>query len=776
MTTATPPANRIQGEQIRVRGLVQGVGFRPTVWRLATELNLTGWVRNDGGGVLLEVWGAENARDRLIERLRAEAPPLSRIESIERHACSGRAPADFQIIASVAGAVSTGVVPDAAVCADCLAELRDPADRRYRYPFINCTHCGPRFSIVRAVPYDRANTSMAAFQMCPACQAEYDDPADRRYHAQPNACPACGPRVWLEAADGEPIAAEDPIGRASRWLAEGRIIAIKGIGGFHLACDAANGAAVERLRQRKHRYAKPFALIARDLTVIERYARVSDQECAALSDPAAPIVLLDATPSDLPLAVIAPRQSRLGFMLPYSPLHHLLLEHWNQPLIMTSGNRSDEPQCIANGEARERLSDIADAFLMHDRDIVNRLDDSVTQLAAGQMRRLRLGRGYAPAMLPLPAGIQGQNEIQAMGAELKSTVCWLKGERAILSQHLGDLENAAVLADYRRTVGLYRQLFGLAPRTIAVDRHPDYLATQLGLGEADQQNLTGIALHHHHAHIAACIAENGWPNDAPPVLGIALDGLGLGDGGELWGGEFLLCDYRAWRRLAHFKPVPLLGGSAAMREPWRNTYAHLHTALGWQAVRRDYPDTEIVRFLSEKPLKNLDRMWARQLNSPLASSCGRLFDAVAAAVGICRETASHEGQAASELEAMAYAAETEQPGYRFALDDEATSWVLNWTPLWRELMDDLQRGTSGAVIAARFHLGLAEALATVAEQLCRVHPVDTCALSGGVFQNRLLLETTVRGLEQRGLNVLVPRLVPPNDGGIAFGQAVLASI
>jgi hydrogenase maturation protein HypF len=774
------------GERIRVRGLVQGVGFRPTVWRLARRLGLRGDVCNDGEGVLIRAWGAPRQIDAFCAALRAECPPLAHIDSLERGPLGDfpaaiQAGGGFHILASAAGFVGTGVVPDAATCPACAAEVADPADRRYRYPFTNCTHCGPRLSIVRAIPYDRANTSMAAFPMCPACAAEYADPADRRFHAQPNACPACGPCVWLQdgaggAIDPADLGAQDPIKAASRLLAQGRILAVKGIGGFHLACDACNAAAVAELRRRKRRYAKPFALMARDLAVILRYCALDAGEATLLSSPAAPVVLLDATGPECVAPAVAPGQATLGFMLPYSPLHILLLAGWARPLVMTSGNLSDEPQCTDNRDAGQRLAGLADAYLLHDREIVNRVDDSVVRVMDGAPRLLRRARGYAPAPVALPTGFADAPPTLALGGELKSTVCLLKGGQATLSQHLGDLEDATTALDYERSIGLYLDLFQHAPRLLAVDRHPGYRSAQLGRDWAARDGLELTEVQHHHAHIAAVLADNAWPLDGGPVLGLALDGLGYGDDGTVWGGELLLADYRRCRRLGWLKPVPLPGGVKAMTEPWRNAYAQLSVHLGWSAVLAGWPDLDLTRYLGAKPLVVLDTMMARGFNSPRSSSCGRLFDAVAAAVGICREQTVYEGQAAIELEAAARPyLEACGPGYPFALADGDGGLFLDPAPLWRALLADLALGEAAGAMAARFHLGLAGALAAAAAALAGRQGVAVCALSGGVFQNRTLFESLSVRLRASGLTVLAHRQVPANDGGISLGQAVVAA-
>ncbi len=764
----------MNAQRIRVRGIVQGVGLRPTVWRLAREGGLRGEVWNDAEGVLIHAWGEAPALDNFVERLQREAPPLARIDGVERAALDGLAPPeDFRILLSRDGEARTGVAADAATCPACLAEVLDPDNRRYRYPFTNCTHCGPRLSIIRTIPYDRAHTSMAAFPMCPACQAEYDDPADRRFHAQPNACPVCGPKAWLEDADGAaiaPAAGEDAIGATARLIREGRIVAIKGIGGFHLACDAGNAEAVARLRRNKQRYHKAFALMARDMDMVGRYAEVGDEEAKLLQETAAPIVILQAAGERLAEG-IAPKQDSLGFMLPYTPLHHLLLQELERPIVLTSGNRSDEPQCTGNDEAKERLSGIAEAFLLHDREIVNRLDDSVLRLADGAPRLLRRARGYAPQPIPLAADLADERAILALGGELKNSFCLLRGGEAILSQHMGDLEEAATWRDYLHNLELYRRLYDFRPELLVVDRHPNYLSTQLGRRLAAEGGIELVEVQHHHAHIAASMAEHGVPRNAQ-VLGVALDGLGMGEGGELWGGEFLLAGYAGYRRLGGFQPVAMPGGAQAMREPWRNTLAHLLALPDGEQLMQHHRDLDIFRFLQQQPLATLQAMIRKGLNSPPASSAGRLFDAVAAALGICRDQAGFEGQAAIELEAVAsphFAAEAGN-GYDFDWCDGR----LQWEALWTQLLEDLQRGTATGVIAARFHHGLIGAVGTTATELAREQGVDTVALSGGVLQNRLLLEGLGNLLRERGLQVLSPLAIPANDGGLSLGQAVVA--
>lgn len=769
-------AAAIQGEQMRVTGTVQGVGFRPLVWRLAHEQGIVGRVWNDAQGVVIHAWGHRASLDALVQNILVQQPPLAVIQTIHRNALDEEVqiPKGFTIVSSKGGVVTTGVTPDAATCSDCLAEVTDPGNRRYRYPFTNCTHCGPRLSIIKTIPYDRANTSMAEFPMCEYCQAEYDDPANRRFHAQPNACGECGPNVWLEDKDGQRLALEpgmDAIETAARLLRQGHILAIKGIGGIHLACDAGNETAVTALRRRKRRYHKAFALMARDIAMVEQYVRVDEVAAAALKSTAAPIVVLPKANARL-VDDLAPGQNTLGFMLPYTPLHHLLMASQQRPIVLTSGNLSDEPQCIDNQTARQRLHGIADFFLLHDREIVTRLDDSVVHIVDEQHRMLRRARGYAPMPMMLPPGCHSPLRILAMGGELKSTFCMLSGGKAILSQHLGDLESADTYREYQDMIRHYQDLYNFTPDLIVVDKHPEYLSSKLGRQLSTERQLPLIEVQHHHAHIAACMAEESMALDADPVLGIVLDGLGYGEDGSFWGGEFLLADYGGFQRLASFQPVPMPGGSKAMAEPWRNTIACLTTVLDWDQVQQRYADLELIRFLRKKPLHNLQIMMDRHINSPLASSAGRLFDAVAAATGICREQASFEGQAAMELQA---AAEThihelaDAAVYRFEMQDRQ----LNWAPLWLGILDDLQRGIPPGIVAARFHVSLASAVATTAVELCKQHGIGKVALCGGVFQNRLLFELTKDKLIKHGVESLTSNNVPINDGGISFGQGTI---
>ena len=772
---------------IRIRGTVQGVGFRPTVWRIAHDLGLAGDVANDAEGVLIRILASAELANVFIERIRDEAPRLAHIEAIEMQPLSRGAHFDgFAIIGSTPGAARTDVAPDAATCPDCLAEIRDPNERRYRYPFTNCTNCGPRLTIVERIPYDRANTSMAHFVMCAACRGEYATPTDRRFHAQPIACSSCGPHVRLIDAGGLASSVEgaDAIHKAINLLAAGAILAIKGLGGYHLACDAANAVAVDRLRARKRRFGKAFALMARNLETIRRFARVGEQEAQALTSAAAPIVLLDAAGAEVLPQAIAPGLKQLGFMLPYTPLHHLILAAFDWPLVMTSGNMSDEPQCIADDDALQRLADIADYFLLHDRAIVSRIDDSLVQVVAGAPRVIRRARGIAPAPIILPPGFERAPAVLAMGGELKSAFCLSRSNHAILSAHQGDLENAATLEDFEKSLALFTHLFEHDPAAVCIDLHPEYLSSKTGRTLALARGLELIEVQHHHAHIAACLAENGVDLDAAPVLGIALDGLGLGDDGTPWGAEFLLADYSSFKRLACLKPVAMPGGTQAVREPWRNLYAHLDAAMGFEAFMAEFGDTRLASYLRTKPTATLATMIAKKINSPLASSCGRLFDAVAAAAGICPNAASYEGEAAMQLEALLYQDNSapcdDQVAYPFAVtaNQAAMPICLDPAPMWRRLCEDVRDGVSPTLVSARFHLGLACAVADLASTLAgdAAHRrFAAVALSGGCMQNRWLTEALVKRLQSAGLGVLLHARVPCNDGGLALGQAAIAS-
>ncbi len=770
----------LHGKTIHIEGTVQGVGFRPAVWRLAGENRLVGRVWNSGDGIVMQAWGEESSINRFLQQLRDNPPPLALIEQIRIEPLDGEPPEQFTIAGSVGGAITTAITADAASCPQCITEMMNPKNHRHHYPFTNCTHCGPRFSITRAVPYDRNNTSMAPFTMCSKCQEEYEDPSNRRFHAQPNCCGGCGPQLWLEERSGKKLSDGEnqlgPIQHTAKLIQEGNIVAIKGIGGFHLACDAGNEVVVARLRKRKKRGRKPFAVMARDCEMVSRHGAVSHAERELLESSVAPIVTLDQQSSNLAPS-ISPIRQGIGFMLPYTPLHHLLMNSLDSPIVLTSGNRANEPQCTTNEDAREQLNEIVDYWLLHNRGITNRVDDSVVRVAEGKPRTMRYGRGMAPGSIMLPYGFENSPQMVAMGGELKNSFVLLQNGHAVLSQFVGDLENSSTLREYRNNLQIYQKLFDHHPEAIVVDCHPEYIPTQIGKEWAEQQRIPLIEVQHHHAHIVSCMVEHQLPLDTPPLLGIALDGLGYGDDGEIWGGEFLLANYRDYQRVGNLSPVAMPGGSRAIREPWRNSYAHLAASIGWEKLEQQYPHLEVVQYLNGKPLNTMERMVASGVNSPLASSCGRLIDAVAATVGLCRESISFEGEAAIELESIATQPFSAQhgKGYPYQLLESDGRLIVDWAPMWRELLLDLERETAVETVAARFHHGLINSTAEMAELLCREHNVDTVALGGGVFQNQLLLEGVTDALERRGLTVLSAKKFPLNDQGISLGQGAVAA-
>jgi len=768
---ATLPPNRILA--LRVRGIVQGVGMRPFVWRLARDLGLRGRVWNDGDGVHIELGGPETAIARFMTALHSTPPPLARIDAVvEMPFPETPLPQGFEIAATGGGKAATLILPDVATCPACLAEVFDRSQRRYGHPFANCTHCGPRFSILKRLPYDRASTSMAAFPLCDHCQKEYEDPADRRFHAQPIACPRCGPRLWLCDSRGKVLGENDPVTAAAARLRAGGILAVKGIGGFHLVVDATDEQAIQRLRDRKRRLHKPLALMARDLEVIGRYRRICGAEAEALQGRAAPIVLLERPgPESLP-ASLAPQTHALGFMLPMSPLHHLLLAGFDTPLVFTSGNRSGRPQCTGNQEALENLGEVADVFLMHDREIVNRVDDSVLRLVGERTTPLRRGRGLAPAPVRLAGGFAEAPAVLALGGELKNTFCLLRGTEAILSQYIGDLEQPQAWQDWLVQLERLQALFQFEPRQLAVDMHPAYRSSAHGRALGRERGWPVRDVQHHHAHLASVLAEHGFQPDCPPVLGIVLDGLGAGPDGALWGGELLWGGFRRCRRIATLRPAPLPGGAMAMREPWRNLVARL-----WQEAPALLDDG---RF-RDKPVAVITRMLEQGVNCPKTSSAGRLFDAVAAFIGIAPERLTYEGQAAMALESLAWQADPACGAYDVrvpglaAVDGDGQVAVMDPAPLWPAIHADVGAGEDAPVIARRFHHGLADGWARLAREAAgRLH-CDTVAVSGGVLQNRLLGERLIASLEQAGLKVLYHRQVPANDGGLALGQACIAA-
>jgi hydrogenase maturation protein HypF len=746
--------------RILVRGTVQGVGFRPFVYRHSLALGLAGWISNAPEGVTIEAEGRPERIAALIRILREAPPPNATVVALEIRRIAVRGDDAFTIRASaLAGTRSTAVPPDLATCADCLRELFDPGDRRYRYPFLNCTQCGPRYSIIEDIPYDRARTAMRRFPMCPACRAEYEDPADRRFHAEPNACPACGPRLALWDGAGATRARDDEALRAAAAaLRHGQIVAVKGIGGFHLLVDARDDEAVRRLRQRKRRAAKPFAVMFPSLTAIREICAIAPAEAALLADPARPIVLLRRTGRPLAPSV-APGTPRLGAFLPYAPLYHLLLRELGFPVVATSGNLSDEPIVIDEREALARLAGIADLFLIHDRPIVRPIDDSVTQVVCGQQQILRRGRGYAPAPMALAGADAG---ILALGGHLKTTLALSRSGEVVMSQHIGDLESMAARAAHARAAADLTRLFGAAPRLVVRDLHPDYASSHT----AQTTGLPVIAVQHHLAHVAACMAEHAV---APPLLGVAWDGTGYGPDGTVWGGEFLRIDKNGWRRVAHLRRFRLPGGEAAVREPRRTALGLLFAAFGEKGLA--LCDLAPVAAFSARERAVLGAMLARAVNAPWCSSVGRLFDAFAALCGL-RQRTSYEGQAAAELEGAA----DRGPGdrcYEFAVRPAAADGVLivDWQPALEAALADLRGGMTAGAIAAALHRGLAAAIVAVARGIGE----RRVALTGGCFQNVRLTEAAVAALRKAGHEPLWHRRVPPNDGGLALGQAAWAA-
>jgi hydrogenase maturation protein HypF len=750
-------SSTVRRQRISIEGIVQGVGFRPFVFQLASRCQVAGWVRNDSRGVTIEAEAEPDALAAFLAALQPEAPPLAAITRLTASDMPPTGAAGFVILESRTDLSTRAQIPaDAAVCSDCLAELFDPTDRRYRYPFINCTNCGPRFTIVTGVPYDRPLTTMADFTMCPACLAEYHDPASRRFHAQPNACPECGPRLTLRAGSGYELAG-DPLAETARLLRNGAIVAVKALGGYQLAVDASNSRAVQELRRRKQRDEKPFAVMASELAAIELFAAVSAAEAHLLTSVERPIVLLQKCPDFMLATAVAPRNRYIGAMLPSAPLHHLLLEHDFLALVMTSANLCDEPIVYRDDEALIRLAGIADIWLGNDRPIRTRVDDSVARVQGGRALLLRRARGYVPRGIVMP---EEQPPVLAVGAELKNTICLTRGDCAFLSQHLGDLQNVESFNAFISAIGQFQELLGTSPVAVAHDLHPDYLATRYAL---EDSGLPAIGVQHHHAHLASCLAENG---AAGPAIGVIFDGLGYGADGTLWGGEFLLGDLHGFERAGHFLPVPLPGGDLAARQPWRMALSHLVAAGG-----EELPALPFLETVPAEELTLVRQTLARGVNAPPASSCGRLFDAVAALLGV-RNVASYEGQAAMELEMLADSAA--RTVYPFGLKVEGGVLIFDPRPLVRALAAAVAGGEETALCSGRFHATLAEMVRQACMVLRARSGLATVALSGGVFQNALLTTLVRERLERAGFTVLTHSLVPPNDGGIALGQAVVA--
>jgi hydrogenase maturation protein HypF len=748
---------------IEVTGIVQGVGFRPYVYRLAFARHLAGFITNTSAGVSIEVEGPAEVVDDFVLRLPAEAPPLARITQMAAHDVPARADGEFRILPSRAGENRRVLIsPDVAICDDCLRELFDPSDRRFHYPFINCTNCGPRYTIVRDIPYDRARTSMAVFPMCADCQREYDDPLNRRFHAQPNACWKCGPQVELWDGEGKRVESADPIAEAVACLQAGYVVAVKGLGGFHLAVDATNSAAVSRLREGKRRVEKPFAIMASSLEAVRNFCQLGDASRALLLSPERPILLLRKKPGNPIAELVAPFNLEYGVFLPYTPLHYLLFAAGRfQALVMTSGNISEEPIAIDNAEAVARLQGIADFFLVHNRDVLLRCDDSVVRVTGDAPRQLRRSRGYVPVPVFLNENLP---PILAVGGELKNTVCLTKGQHAFLSQHIGDLENLESYRFFDTTISSFKRILEVEPQLLAYDLHPDYFSTRWALG---QTSLQRVGVQHHHAHIASCMAENHLDGK---VIGIALDGTGYGTDGAVWGGEVLLATYADFERIAHLDYLPMPGGAAAIAEPWRMAVSYLQKHFGKAFLDVDTP---FVRELGRRQVAVLVRMAERGVNSPLTSSCGRLFDAVSALAGI-RQRVNYEAQAAIELEA-AIAGDGEGTSYPFELRADGSGWIIDTRPLFVALVNDLKRGVSAGILSRRFHEGFVDVLARLAKLIHAKAGVNNICLSGGSFQNVFLLEHLKGRLEADGLNVFTHSEVPCGDGGLSLGQALVAA-
>jgi hydrogenase maturation protein HypF len=747
--------------RVHIQGIVQGVGFRPFVYQLAHQHRLNGYVANTPKGVEIEVEGGHLALQRFLQELPKTAPPLSIITQIDSEELPAANYSSFEIKSSEEGEERAVLIsPDTATCGDCLRELFDQQDRRYLYPFINCTNCGPRYTIIKDVPYDRPKTSMAAFTMCDECSREYHDPMDRRFHAQPNGCWACGPRVWLADGDGKDLGMKEPISEAAKLLNQGAILAVKGLGGFHLAVDATQREAVAGLRWRKGREEKPLAVMSASLKEIETYALIGEDVRQLLITAKRPIVIVPKRPGNIIAPEVAPRNRYLGVMLPYTPLHHLLLSHPFVALVMTSGNISEEPIAIDNLEAVKRLGNIADYFLFHDRDILLRSDDSVMRIARSRPRQIRRSRGYVPVPIFLRKSVP---EILALGGELKATICLTKENRAFVGQHIGDLENLETLEFLEQTVDHLQRILEVRPRLLVHDLHPDYLTTQLA--EA-QDELPTLAVQHHHAHVVSCMAEHGLEGK---VLGLALDGTGYGEDGTVWGGEILLADEKSYERVAHFEYVPMPGGAKAIKEPWRMAAAYLWATFGKEIFQEELPTSGKW---DRGQVEVLVQMMQRGVNSPLTSSCGRLFDGVAALIGL-RDRIAYEGQAAIELEQWL---EPTTERYQYEFTEVGEKLLLSPTAIFRQVYEDLLSGMGPSLISGKFHQTLVEMFAEVSVNLCKLHGLNRVVCSGGVFQNVFLLENLEERLAGSGLEVYTPELIPANDACISLGQAVIGAM
>jgi hydrogenase maturation protein HypF len=753
---------------IVVRGIVQGVGFRPFVYNLAARLHLSGFVKNQTGSVLIEVEGEPPSLEHFLTELAEKPPPLAHIEHLSWEQRPPLGERRFRIESSEANEASPVFIsPDVATCPDCLAEVFNPSDRRYGYPFLNCTNCGPRLTIITGAPYDRQRTTMASFPMCAACHTEYEDPRDRRFHAQPTACATCGPRLQVLDAAGQPVQTEDALAHFAAALGSGKIGALKGLGGYHLACAARNPLAVAELRRRKHRDEKPFAVMVPDLTAAAALGAVGPAERALLQSPRGPIVLLRKHLPGVVAEEVAPRNPWLGVMLPYTPLHHLLLRAVGGiPLVMTSGNRSDDPIAYRDDEALTKLAGIADLFLTHSRPIHVRCDDSVTRVVAGVEMPVRRSRGYAPRPVDLPFACV--RPLLAVGGQLKVTFALGRGRQAFLSHHMGDLDHYEAYRAFEKDVALYQQLFAVTPEVLVHDLHPDYVTTRYAQERSAREGTELLPIQHHHAHLASCMAEHGLSG---PVIGVTFDGTGFGTDGAVWGGEFLVGDYRNYRRGAHLRYVGMPGGDQAIREPWRMAVAH--------AVDAEADLRPLRAQILQRQLKLVERMLERRLNTPLTSSAGRLFDAVAALAGV-RTRVNYEGQAAVELEWLATEGRPDQTyPYELGPDPEGQTteapWVIDTRPLIRAVVAEATRGVAATLMARRFHSTLVDLIAAVCGRLRQATRIETVVLSGGVFLNALLTHEVSARLTQDGFQVYRHRRVPPNDGGLSLGQLAIAA-
>jgi len=758
--------NALQLAQISARGVVQGVGFRPFVYGLAKHHGLFGWVCNTSEDVKIEVEGERKTLDLFISDLEKQAPPLARIEGLSVSFAAPAGYRGFEIRQSIALPGKYQLVsPDIATCQPCLDDVFTPGNRRYHYPFTNCTNCGPRFTIIRDIPYDRPLTTMSVFKMCPDCQREYEDPLDRRFHAQPNACPVCGPRLELTDNRGNAVECDDIIKKTAVLLGEGKIVAIKGLGGFLLACNAENAASVTLLRQRKRRPSKPFAVMLQDMEIIRKHCETTEAEEKLLKAPQSPIVLVRQKPASSICTEVGPNLRYLGVMLPYTPLHHLIMRETGLPLVMTSGNLSEEPIAGENEEALRRLGDIADNFLMHNRGIYSTYDDSVAIVVNEEPQLIRRARGYAP--YPVQLTFEAP-QILACGAEEKNTFCLTRDNHAFVSQHIGDMESLETMEHFERTVELYKKLFRIEPAIIAYDMHPEYLPTKYALEQVEKSNIRSVAVQHHHAHIVSCMADNGVEQ---PVIGLAFDGSGYGSDGRIWGGEFLVADYKGFKRVGQLEYLPLPGGSTAIKKPYRIALAYILALLGENA-----PGSRLgfINSIDRVEIELVKQQILSGINSPLTSSMGRLFDAVSAMAGI-RGTIDYEAQAAIEMEMRAYDANAEQGSYPFSVISQDDYNIVLLHDLIAAVADDLIKGCNASIVSMRFHNTVAAMARDVCLRIKDQAGLKTVALSGGCFQNRLLLAKTLDQLRCAGFTVLIHKQVPCNDGGISLGQAVVAN-